>query len=294
MPSNVAVANNELVEVNNSLYSSTRMDLVSPIVTQYAGNEKNYSDGSLKNQVMKSITYDLVQRAEKDGSISALAELVNSASTELAQANVSASSFEYIRRALIIEITYSQLDSVSKTQPRARMLSELMKQYDFASYMGMFSNYGIERNPKRQDIANKQVSDLSSALVAIGAAVTPLKSLGWNRNKNNLLTIAYTEDLGIKLGIVGTGRTESDLDVLMGEYEGVTFVEIPSYLTNGKSRIEASLRPLVTHHHASLPSLYNDYTAPNGMSTVDMFSFETSTIELEEVGAIQRQLITIA
>lgn len=294
MPSNVAVANNELVEVNNSLYGSTRMDLVSPIVTQYAGNEKNYSDGSLKNQVMKSITYDLVQRAEKDGSISALAELVNSASTELAQANVSASSFEYIRRALIIEITYSQLDSVSKTQPRARMLSELMKQYDFASYMGMFSNYGIERNPKRQDIANKQVSDLSSALVALGGAVTPLKSLGWNRNKNNLLTIAYTEDLGIKLGIVGTGRTESDLDVLMGEYEGATFVEIPSYLTNGKSRIEASLRPLVTHHHASLPSLYNDYTAPNGMSTVDMFSFETSTIELEEVGAIQRQLITIA
>lgn len=294
MPSNVAVANNELVEVNNSLYGSTRMDLVSPIVTQYAGNEKNYSDGSLKNQVMKSITYDLVQRAEKDGSISALAELVNSASTELAQANVSASSFEYIRRALIIEITYSQLDSVSKTQPRARMLSELMKQYDFASYMGMFSNYGIERNPKRQDIANKQVSDLSSALIALGAAVTPLKSLGWNRNKNNLLTIAYTEDLGIKLGVVGTGRTESDLDVLMGEYEGATFVEIPSYLTNGKSRIEASLRPLVTHHHASLPSLYNDYTAPNGMSTVDMFSFETSTIELEEAGAIQRQLITIA
>ena len=54
MPSNVAVSNQELVEVNNSLYGSTRMELVTPLVTQFAGNEKNYSTGGLQNQVMKS------------------------------------------------------------------------------------------------------------------------------------------------------------------------------------------------------------------------------------------------
>lgn len=289
MGSNVVVANQELLTVNDQLYGSTRLSMVVPTVAAYAGSEKNYSDGSLKNQIQKTLNYDLVQRFPDDG----LAELINSVATEIAQANIHTKSFEYVRRALLVEIQYSNLDAVGKTQPRARMIAELMKKYDYLSYMGFFSNFGVDKNPNRVDQANQAVGDLGAAIKATNLGLKQLKDMGWNKNNMAEVTIAYTSTLSDKLDSVGAGREKSDMTLFMENFENARFIELPKYV-NQASRIEIALRPLVTHHHASMPSLYNSYTMPNGLTEVDMFALETSTIEIEEKGAVQRIPITIS
>lgn len=287
MGSNVAVKDNELIEVNAGLYGTTRLGMVSPIVTQYARNEKAYA-GDLQNAEHKKLIWDLVQRFPSAN----LAQLVNATSTEIAQANVTRKEFEYLRRAFLVEIEYSNLDkNVDKTQPQARMLSELWKQYDFLAYNGFFGNTGVVNNANVVNRTAVATPTLDNVIEELYAQIGAMRSIGFNGNDLSLLTIGIDSKTQSSLGTIQGASDGSDWKKLQKEFEQANFQILPDYLNRG-GRIETALTPLITHHHANMPSLYNDYDAPNGMTNYNMFALETSAMELEEKGAIQSAPVT--
>lgn len=289
MGSNVIVADDELLEINNAIYGSPRLAMATPIVTQIAGQERNYSDGGLKNEQRKKIIYDLVQRFPE----SEIAKLFSSTATEKAQAHVASDVFNYIRKALLVEIEYSNLDAtVDKVQPQARMIMELLKQYDLASYSGFFGNFGVQNNPKLKDAGTQAGTTLSEIIAAVRLGLTNFEDIGWKEENMAEVTIGMTPTVSRKLSAVGTNRSQSDKKIFAEEFEGANMITLPDYLNRG-DRIEIYLRPLITHHHASLPSLYKDYNSLDDMTNYNLFSFETSALEVEEQGAITTIPLTL-
>lgn len=287
MGSNVVVKDQALIEVNAGLYGSPRLSMTSPIVTQYARNEKDYG-GDLQNAEHKKLIWDLVQRFPTAN----LAKLVNSTSTEIAQANVTRKEFEYLRRAFLVSIEYSNLDkSVDKVQPQARMLSELWKQYDYLAYNGFFGNTGVANNPNIVNRTAVATPTLDHVIEEIYAQIGAMRAIGYNGSDLSLLTVAIDTTTQSSLGTIQGASDGSDWKKLQNEFSGVNFQILPDYLGRG-GRIETALTPLITHHHASMPSLYNDYDSADGMTNHNMFALETSAMELEEKGAIQSAPVT--
>lgn len=293
MASNVSCTDNELIEVNNAIYGAARLQMVQPYVMQIAGNDQNYG-GTLRHESRKKIIYDLVQKFPD----TEIAELFTATSTEKKQANVKSDFFEYLRRAFLVEIQYSNLEPhADKTNPRARMVQELFKQYDFSSYNGMFGNVGVANNPNTIKQTAVAGQDLQKIIAAINKNLNVMKDLGWNSNNMNQITIGLTAGVMDKLASVGANREKSDYVLLMEAFQGANFIQMQKYLDitpQPVERVELNLRPLITHHHATLPSLYKDYEALDGLTHHDIFSFETSAIELEEKGAIISQPLTLS
>ncbi|AUR91869.1 hypothetical protein NVP1166O_08 [Vibrio phage 1.166.O._10N.261.51.C7] len=289
MGSNVVVKDNELIETNNGLYGTPRLGMVTPIITQYARNTQAYG-GELQNAEHKKLIWDLVQRFPAEQ----LAKLVNGTATEIAQANVTRKQFEYLRRAFLVNIEYSNLDkNVDKTQPQARMLSELWKQYDFLGYNGFFGNTGVVNNPNITDRSTVANPTLDLVIEEIYGQIAAMRSIGYNGSDLSLLTVAIDSTTQSSLGTIQGASDGSDWKKLQNEFQGVNFQLLPDYLGRG-GRIETALTPLVTHHHASMPSLYNNYDSIDGLTNYNMFALETSAIELEEKGAIQSAPVTHA
>ena len=66
------------------------------------------------------------------------------------------------------------------------------------------------------------------------------------------------------------------------------FREIPDNLeSNALPVFSVSYSPMLTFHRASIPSKYNEERGKHGLSTENLYTFESMAVEVEEKGAAQ-------
>lgn len=301
MSSNYAVKREELRTVNDELYGSSKMGLVTPIVNGMvaAGNDIDYYDGQLRNQDKVEVDWILGQSFPTE---KAILKYVTKTDTERAQLTASTKEFEYKRRALLAEITYSTLEDAKKVNPRQMALREAWKQYDYLTYHGFFGNYGVLNNPSLITTANQDVASVSDLNAVVrGVMDGYFRSLGWNDEMMSMITVNMTSDIKAFLTSASIGNTDLDQVIFNNALKGTNGQTakqqvMQPYLLEGETvttKLDICINSMLKHHHGAVPSIYNSGEDERYDEEWDKIAMETAGLEIEEKGSLIAVPITI-
>jgi hypothetical protein len=301
MSSNYAVKREELRTVNDELYGSSKMGLITPIVNGMvaAGNDVDYYDGKLRNQNKVDVDWVLGQSFPTE---SAILKYRTKTDNEHHQLTAHTKEFEYKRRALTAEMVYSTLEDAKKVNPRQQAIRESWKQYDYLSYHGFFGNYGVSNNPKLITTENQDIDSVSALNGTIrGVMDTYFRPLGWNDSMMSMITLNMTSDIAAFLTAASVGNTALDQTIFNNALKGTNGQEArqqvmqPYLLANQtvKTKIDLCINTMLKHHHGAVPSLYNSGEVDRNDEEWDRFAMETAALEVEEHGALVSVPITI-
>lgn len=286
MNSNIIAKDQVIVDATNGLYGNNRLTYLA-ISVGLAGNTKPYGTGNLREAKHSNVVYDVTQKFPEH----AVAEAIKATSTEFKQVHATGSEFAYNQFPSAVEFTVSNMQNIPTENVEAGILRELMKQYDHQAWIGGNGNFGYWDHPKSgAKTATGSVTmasfieEISNALDAIKLATdVPMDQL-------SDLTVAHNGVIGKLMRQIDGATGEPVGEVVRKAFPELTFVEYASFLSASETKGEFLMvyRPLVTFHHASAPGLFARESGKFGLSADALFTFESTTVEVEVAGAMQQ------
>lgn len=291
MPATILYRDDEMLEQNNDIRGSNRIRYT-PWINRIIGAEQNKSDGTMKEEDYKDISYDALQKFPEDQ----LAKILKPAQTEISTVDLESSEFKYNRVCVGVQMKISNLKSVNTSNAKASIINSLLKQWDHGGYTGTHGNIGVSDNPNFVALASAEISDIKSLIAAINKGVTEMKKdtrLGITDNELGNLLIGYTSEVSEMLtNVYLDGSTGKQL--LDSAFPDPEKGEVPSALAGSTQYIELYYKPMITQWHGAIPSQYASESGKFGLSEDTLFTYETVALELEETGCVVRIPVTFA
>lgn len=285
MNSDIMAIDSQIVTQNDGIYGSNRISYILFVMSLCQGL-KTYTTNGLAAAQHKSVSYDLAQAFPEDELTAALL----STQTELAQAQGVPTIFEYCQNAEAVEFIISSLANADTTNVDAGIIKQMLRKYDFQSWEGANGNVGFKTNPNTvitSGVAN--AGDFESFKLALDEAIQRMRvAIGLTREQWLNTTVAFNEPISVMLGQIEDASGLSNFEKLEKAYPTIMFRELPDNLEdNSLPRFSVSYSPMLTFHRASIPSKYNEERGKHGLSTENLYTFESMAVEVEESGAAQ-------
>ena len=284
MNSNVLAQNPEMAEQTDAIYGSNKINYQLFVMGLCESNPVQHSGGTLTEQEHKQITYDVAQKFPTDK----FASVLKSTATEIAQVHGVAKEFTYSQYPIAVEFILSNIQKVNPINIKAGIIKNLLKKFDYEGYVGVNGNYGIKTNPNT--VSNsKAITAYASLVTALTGAVSRARAVG-DITSDDLgrLTFAYSGGVAKMLNVIDSTAQLSNLNKLKMIFPDMVFKEIPSNLEDDAETLFYVVIPeMMTFHYASIPAQFAEERGRYGLSTENLFTYESCAIEVEEKGAIQ-------
>lgn len=287
MNSNVITKDDEMVNMTDNAYAALPMYM--PYTPRLCGMVKEYEAGSLKKKTFKQISYAITQSFPDDQ----LSAALDATMTEIPQITAKDSTFYFYKYAEGVEFIYSELNDMSTediNEINGETLNELMKKWDYYSYNGLWagnSDHGFINNSRAETVyAGASTNTYSGLVAAIASNLRDMKQKFSLQNVN--IQVALPNGVDSFLDGVNEQTGNSLRDEVEATFRGVTFIALPSDLDSSETDFTMTALPYVKFHRGAIPAIYN--TAPgdiHGLSTSELFTFESAAVESKKDGAIR-------
>jgi hypothetical protein len=289
MNSDVMSSDNEMINKTDGIYGDNRIDYFLFVMGMCA-NEQTYGSGSLEEATHKQVRYDVTQSFPDDEFVAAL----KPTQTELAQVHGAPKTFQYCQFPYGVEFILSRMAGVQASNIMAGINKNLLKSYDSKAYNGDVSNAGIVNNPNGVETVEGWTTDFTSLKTSFDAAMIRLRDATDITSSNySNVQFGYTASIGNVLNHVDDYNVYN-LEKLQKSYPNVVFREIPTTLEKGTDVYTLSYAPMMTFHRGALPSINAQEQGKYGKSTDTLFAYESTAVEVETLGALQRVTLTTA
>jgi hypothetical protein len=285
MHSNVMTVDREVIELNESLYGTTKINY-NPVSLGLAGQEKTYDVGSLAEKSFSEVSYSLAEEFPADQIASALKPTM----TELAQVTAVSSTFGFCKFAKGVEFKVSNIGDTSMANVNAGINKELWKEWDSAVYLGQFgTNEGFKNHSKGHSQASVAALSFDSLVAEVTGAMNRLVSASdITSDQYGLVTFLHSAEVTAVLRKYETGSEISNSVKFQALFPGLVGIEAPkNIMPDGLGEFLLVLRDSVKLHRSSVPALYGQDQGKYGLSTDSLFTYESAAVELEVEGAIQ-------
>lgn len=287
MNSDVMSSDELMIEITDGIYGDNRIDYML-FVMGMCGNEQTYGNGSLEESAHSQVRYDVTQKFPADQFVAAL----KSTQTEIPQVHGAPKKFNYYQYAFGVEFILSKMSGVNATNIMAGISKNLLKSFDSKAYLGDQSNAGVVDNPNGVETSAAWTTDYATLKSAFDAAMIRLRSATDITMANyTSVQFCFTATIGNVLNQTDNYNV-SNLEKLQKSYPGVIFREIPSTLEKDTDVFTLSYSPMMTFHRGALPSVNAQEQGKYGKSTDTLFAYESTAVEVEEKGALQRVTLT--
>lgn len=288
MNSDVISIDNEMIEKSNAIYGNNRIDYLLFVVGM-CGNEQTYNSGNLEEVTHSQVTYDVTQNFPEDDLVAAL----KSTQTELAQVHGAPSKFQYCQFPFGVELILSKMQSVNAANIMAGINKRLLKAYDAKSYVGVGKNTGIVANPKGNERSLVWATNWATFKPHFDSTMVLLRdATDITSSSYSNVQFCYTSEIGNVLNEADNYNV-SNMEKLQKAYPNVLMREIPSTLEKTKTVFTLSYTPMLTFHRGALPSIDAQDSGKYNKSLDTLFAFESTAVEVETNGALQRVTLTV-
>lgn len=287
MNSDVMSNDLEMIQITDGIYGDNRVDYML-FVMGMCGNEQTYGSGNLEESNHSQVRYDVTQRFPRDQFVAAL----KSTQTELPQIHGAPKKFNYYQYAFGVEFILSKMTGINANNIMAGISKNLLKSYDSLCYLGDQSNAGIVNNPNGVETAQSWANDYATLKAAFDACMIRLRSATDITSANySSVQFCYTATVGNVLTQTDNYNV-SNIEKLMKSYPNIVLREIPNTLETDTDIFSLSYSPMLTLHRGALPSVNAQEQGKYGKSTDTLFAYESTAVEVEEKGALQRVTLT--
>jgi hypothetical protein len=292
MNSNVITLSDAMVTMTDAAYAAVPVYL--PYTPRLCGGEpKLYEAGRLVKTTFKAVSYAITQSFPEDQ----LTAVLDAAMTEIPQISANSSLFEFNKFAEGVEFIYSELNGMTPAdvnEINAETLTELAKKWDNFAYLGKFAgNTGFKTNPKSEAKTEAAGSLSYDGLVAsIGKQVKEMKDKFSLTNSD--LQISIPLNLDALLDGINSQTGNSKRGELVASYAGLNFITLPAALDSSSVTYSVTALPYVRFHRGALPAIYNTEMGKHGLSTSELFTYESAAVECKRKGAIRHVTLVAA
>ena len=272
----------DMVKQNDAAYGSNRLNYV-PVSPALCGQAINYATGKLTEACHKQVTYDVTQSYPENEVTAVLTSL----QTELPQITGAPLTFEYIQYSEAVEFIRSNMNTVNVVNINAGIIKEMYKKYDHSGWAGTNGNWGVKNNPNTVTTVAPW-TDYATLKTAIDAAISRLKSAtDLTTESYSEVNLTYTDGVAAILSETNAENV-SNREKIDKSYPGIVLTELPSNLEPLNNELfTVSYRPMLSFHHASIPSMYATEAGKYGLSDETLFTFESVAVQVEALGAVQ-------
>ena len=285
MHSNVMTADQTVIELNEGLYGSAKINYM-PVSLGLAGQEKLYDAGSLSEKSFTEISYSLAEEFPVDQIATALKPTM----TELSQVTAVSSTFGFCKFAKGVEFKVSKIGDASLVNVNAGINKELWKEWDATTFNGNFgTNEGFKGHSKGNYIIAGTALDFDTLVTEVTGALNRLTAVtDITGDDYGLVTMLHDQNVTAVLRTYGATTELTNAQKFMQLFPNLVMVEAPKQIM-GETTGEFMLiqRDLVTLHRASVPALYGSEAGKYGLSHDSLFTYESAAVELELVGVVQ-------
>lgn len=283
MKSNVMARDAAIIKQNDEIYGSNRMTY-RPISIGLAGNTKSYDSGKFEEKTHTTVNYDVAQKFPQE----AMAEALKATQTELKQVHAVSSEFQYAQYASGLEFSISNMTGVDPLNIRAGITNNMSKEWDAAAWFGDgLNNYGYVGHPLANIATVPEALTFDSLVVRMQERLGNIKGIS-DVTSDDLarVRLVYDSEIAALLDKYEAGSNQTNREKLEKLFPGMPMEEAAKILLSGGKFIMV-LSEVVTLHHASLPGLYATEPGKYKMSESSLFTYESTSVELEIAGAIQ-------
>jgi len=271
--------NSEMNTNTDRAYGSNRFNYLL-FTPSLCANGQLYDSGKLIEKAHKQITYDVAQDFPADK----FASVLKATMTEIPQVHAKPLIFKYNQIPTGVEFVLSNMQDANTTNVNVGILKNLMKKYDYETYVGVHGNFGVKNNPNTVK-ANATWTDFASLLTAIVAKREDLHdATGTN---SAALTLSYTSGIAPLIDRLETGAHVSNLEKLKITCPDISLKKLPRNLESVGEHFILSQDDQLVFHRASLPEQYEQEAGKYGLSTESLYTYESAGVEVETKGAIQ-------